>query len=192
MKKVGIPYDIREGKLFMVPVQWPQKCVCCGVAEDNTNYEIVYKAHHTSTTVGSTTKSNFYPLTWKLPYCDRCKTHATQTSNLFMVIVVLCILMPIVSVIALGKTSSTVAFLIALAASIILGIIAYQVLLRTVVFSKMTDSCTHHADALFGSDDSEQIYFHFYNDEIAEGFAQMNRAELMDTVKPNFWTGKKA
>ena len=169
-----------------------QKCVCCGAEVDNISYEIVYKAQLQKTTAGSTTTSNFYPLTWQVPYCDRCKTHATQTSNLFMVIVVLCILMPIVSVFALGKTSSTMAFLIALAASIILGIIAYQVLLRTVVFSKMTDSCTHYADALFGSEDETHIFFNFYNDEIAEGFAQMNRAELMDTVKPNFWTGKKA
>ena len=192
MKKVGIPYEILQDKLYMPSVIWPQKCVCCGKETDKTTFDLEHKARYASTTSGSTTTSNYYPLEWKVPCCERCRDHATQASNLFAAIVVLTILAPIILVIVLGAESSTLAFLLLLVASVVIGVTLYQVLLRLLVFSKMTGSCAHYGNALFATDDAGSVVFHFYRDELAEHFAQLNNAKPIDAEKPNFWRLKKS
>ncbi len=192
MKKVGLPYEIQENKLYMPAVIWPPKCVCCGGETGKTSYDLEHKARYASTTSGSTTTSSYYVLEWQVPCCEQCRVHATRASNLLVATIMLIILVPIVLVIVLGAVSSTLTFLLLLAASIVIGVVLYQVLLRMIVYSKMTDRCSHYGSALFARDDTSSIFFHFYNDEQARQFAELNQAELEEAEKPNFWRLKSS
>lgn len=191
MKKVGIPYEIREEKLYMSSILWSQKCLCCGSEKDTTMYDLEHKARYESTASGTTTTSSYYPLAWKVPYCERCKAHAAQVTNLLWGIIFLAILMPVVLVIALGAESSTLIFILLSAVSAVVGVILYQALFRLLISPKMTGNCAHHAYAVFAADDKKSVFFHFYNEEQATIFARMNNAELMDAEKPNFWKWQK-
>jgi hypothetical protein len=191
MKKVGIPYEMREGKLNMPPVNWPVRCPCCGSEKANTQYKLEHNARYVSVTSGTTTSSTYYPLKWQVPYCENCKTHTTRSTNLLVIITVLTILSPIVLSLALGVVSDSASVLLLIIVSIISGIILYQILKRVLVVSKMTKACAHHRFAVFASDDMQRVFFHFYRDEQAALFAQANNSEVMDDIKPNFWSLKK-
>ncbi len=78
MKKIGIPYEMREGKLIMPPTAWPMRCPCCGSDNTNAHYKLEHKARDVSVTTGTTTTSTFYSLEWQVPYCENCKTHMTR------------------------------------------------------------------------------------------------------------------
>jgi hypothetical protein len=191
VKKVGIPYEMREGKLNMPPVNWPVRCPCCGSEKANTEYTLEHNARYVSVTSGTTTSSTYYPVKWQVPYCENCKIHTERSTNILYIIVFLVILSPIVLSIALGVVSDSARVLLLIIGSIIAGIVLYQILLRTWVASKMNKSCAHHRFAVFATDDARRIYFHFYRDEQAALFAQANNSEVMDDIKPNFWSLKK-
>jgi hypothetical protein len=191
MKKVGIPYEMREGKLNMPSTAWPLRCPCCGGDNANAHYKLEHKARDVSVTTGTTTSSTFYPLEWQVPYCENCKTHTTRSTNLLVIITVLIILTPIVLSIALGVASDSGSVTLIIIGSLIIGVILYQILKRVLVVSKMSKACAHHRFAVFATDDERRIFFHFYRDDQAGLFAQLNNAELMDDVKPNFWSLKR-
>jgi hypothetical protein len=191
MKKVGVPYKMREGKLHLPPTAWPMRCPCCGSDNANAHYKLEHKARGVSVTSGTTTTSTYYPLEWQVPYCENCIIHTSRSTNLLVIITVLIILMPIVLAIALGVASDSGSVLLLIIGSLIIGIILYQVLKRLLVNSKMSKACAHHRFAIFATSDEQRIFFHFYRDEQAALFAQANNSEPMDDEKPNFWSLKR-
>jgi hypothetical protein len=191
MKKVGVPYEMREGKLHMPPTAWPMRCPCCGSEKANAQYKLEFSARYVSETRGTTTTSTYYPLEWQVPYCENCKIHTTRSTNLLVIITVLIILMPIVLAVVFGVTSDSGSVLLLIIGSLIIGVILFQVLKRVFVISKMTKACAHHRFAIFASCDEQRVFFHFYRDEQAALFAQANNSEPMDDEKPNFWSLKR-
>ncbi len=123
MKKVGVPYEMREGKLIMPPTVWPMRCPCCGSEKANANFKLECKAKYDSVTSGTSTTSTYYPLEWQVPYCENCRTHATRVSNLLLIIVLLILISPIVLSIALGVVSDSMSVLIIVVSSTLVGVI---------------------------------------------------------------------
>lgn len=191
MKKVGIPYEMREGKLHMPPVNWPVRCPCCGIDNANAHYKLECKARDVSVTTGTTTATTYYPLQWQVPYCENCRTHATRVTNLLVIIVLLVLISPVVLSIALGVVSDSISVLIIAVSSILVGVILYQVLLRVMVYSKMTKACAHHREAIYATSDEQRIFFHFFRDDQAVLFAQVNNSEVMDDIEPTSRSLKK-
>jgi hypothetical protein len=191
MKKVGVPYEMQEGKLHMPPVNWPVRCPCCGNDNANAYYKLECKARDVSVTTGTGTATTYYPLEWQVPYCENCRTHATRVTNLLVIIVLLVLISPIVLSIALGVVSDSMSVLIIVVSSILVGVILYQVLLRVMVYSKMTNACIHYREAIYATSDEQRIFFHFFRDDQAALFAQANNSEPEDDEKPNFWSLKK-
>ena len=191
MKKVGIPYEMREGKLYMPPVNWPVRCPCCGSDNANAHYKLECKARYDRVTSGTSTTSTYYPLDQQVPYCETCRTHATRVSNLLLIIVLLILISPIVLSIALGVVSDSMSVLIIVVSSTLVGVILYQVLLRVMVYSKMTKACVHYREAIYATSDEQRIFFHFFRDEQAALFAQANNSEPEADEKPNSWSLKR-
>lgn len=187
MKKVSSAYAIQEDRLIMPPVQWSQTCMCCGGETGGTTLELEHKARYVSSTTGSTTSSSYFLLTWRVPYCVRCRAHAIQTGNLLAATILGVILLPIVLTLVLGAASSTLVFLLLLATSVVMGVVVHKVLLWLLITSKMTQHCTHHGKAIVASDDTTSVFFHFCNDQQAQHFAALNNAELTKAEKPSFW-----
>lgn len=191
MKKVGIPYEMRDGKLYVPPIEWPQRCPCCGNDKVNAQYKLEHQARYVSSTVGSTTRSSYFPLKWQVPFCEICINHTTRVTTLRVIIILLVLILPIVLSIVLRVGSDSLIVTLLIIGSILAGVILYQVLLRMMVISKMTKTCVHYGDAIFASDNEQRVFFHFYRDDQAGLFAQLNHEELMEDTKPNFWSLKR-
>jgi hypothetical protein len=188
MKKVGIPYQIREGKLYMPPVAWPQCCPCCGSEQANSPYHLECKARLVSAATASTTTSTYYPLEWQVPYCEHCKAHMELVNRAILIAIAVFFILPITLTLALGKASDGMFFVLALLGGAAIAVILYQILLRVMVRSKMAPTCANFRNAIYASDEAQRIFFHFHRDEQAWMFAQLNHAELMDDIQPTFWT----
>ena len=102
MKKVGIPFEMREGKLHMPPVNWPVRCPCCGSEKVDGQFKLEHRAREVSSSTTTSTSSTYYPLEWQVPYCEVCKAHAARTMSLFVVIIFVVIILPIVLAIVWG------------------------------------------------------------------------------------------
>jgi len=191
MKKVGIRYEFQEGKMIFPPIVWPQRCPCCGSEQISAQYLLNHRARYTSTTVGRTTTSTYFPLHWSIPYCEPCKKHAHQQSNLAGVIILLDLLLMLALLFTLASRVNDLLIVVLLAGSILAAVILYQILLRLVVFPKLTEACTHSSYAVTASDDAQMVFFHFYRNEHAELFAQLNHSEAIEAIKPSFWSLKR-
>ena len=191
MKKVGIPYEMREGKLNMPPVKWPVRCPCCGSDKVDGQFKLEHKAREVRSSSTTSSSSSYYPLEWQVPYCEVCKAHAARTTTLLVISVLLVLILPIVLAIGLGVVSDSMSVILLIAGSIMFAMILYQVLLRVMVFPKMTKSCAHYREAIFVTDDEKSMVFHFYRDDQAGLFAQANNSGVLDDIKPSFWSMKR-
>lgn len=195
MKKVKIPYTMQAGtmgiQLVMPPVAWPGKCPCCGSAHPDQLFTLDFKARYSSSMVGNTTTSTYYPLSWQVPFCKTCLAHVKKLENLTYIIIAACILLPILIPIIFGFVSNGLLVAVVLVGCIILGLLTYQMALRLFIRPKMSKSCAHHRYPVFASDAESAVEFNFYNDAIVDEFALLNQSEAVFTEKPNFWSLKR-
>jgi len=178
MKHVGIAYAFHDEKLAMPPVIWPQRCPCCGIDQVDAQYNLKHKARATQSRQGTSTVSTYYELDWDVPYCSACVSHAKPIDGLAAVIGFFGLILIIVF--ALAASDDFLPMVGAIAGTALLGLVAYQVVLRAVIHPRMTDDCVWHSYALFARSDYQKVYFHFRNNDYGAWFAAINDVPLED------------
>ena len=123
-----------------------------------------------------------------MPYCELCESHAKPASSITPTILVIGVLLTLAFGIVVGQI---VPILLFIAGLVIAGVILYQVLLRVIVFPRLTSTCATHHYAVLVSDKDNKVFFHFYNDEYAKQFADVNHVELTDDAPPRLVGGMK-
>lgn len=188
MRKASIPYEIREQKLYMPPVAWPLRCPCCGREEAMNKYELKHMAQYQRSATPTTSSSSGYALEWQVPYCERCVGHEKPASSITPAMLVIGVLLTVTFGIVVGQV---VPILLFIAGLVVAGVILYQVLQRVIVFPRMTSTCATPHCAVLVSDKDDEVFFHFYNDEYAKQFADVNHVELTDDAPPRLVGGMK-
>ena len=179
---VSIPYELRENKLWIQAIVWPDQCPCCGESDSanlgRTNYS--HQARYSQVTTGTQTTTTSYPLDWEVPYCLACQAHVKTAETWKYGLAAICFIAPLILVLAIDA-SSTALFLLMYALFIVGGLVLYKVIVETVVKSKLKDTCLGYNIAFWASSppiDEHRIIFNFNRDAYARRFAELNQAQL--------------
>ncbi len=183
---VSIPYELRENKLWMKSLTWPDQCPCCNEKDSAAlgTYKYEYKARYSQTSTGSTTTTTSFPLKWEVPYCLKCQEHMKIAENWKMGIMMICFFMPIILTLIIDASSS-ILILLLYAAFIIGGFTLYQIIVKTVVKPKLKPTCLDYNLAFRASSpptDDFRVVFNFEREEYAKSFAELNMAELENNI----------
>ena len=175
---VSIPYELRENKLWMQTIVWPDQCPCCGESSGTElgKYRYSHKARYSQVTTGTQTTATSYPLDWDVPYCMECQEHVKTAENWKYGIVAICLIVPLILVLAIDA-SSTVFFLLMYALFIVGGLVLNQIIVETVVKSKLKAACLDYNVAFWASSpptDEYRIIFNFNTEAYARRFANMD------------------
>lgn len=179
---VSVPYELRENKLFVQPVSWPDQCPCCGEKDDTALGKYTYKhsARYSQTASGSKTTTSSFPLEWQVPYCLHCLEHMKIAENWKIGIITACLFLPMILVLIIDA-SSTMLFIYMYAGFIIAGYLLYKIILASVVRPKLKATCLSHDQAFWASSpptEDLRIIFNFDTEEYARSFAALNSADL--------------
>ena len=179
---VSIPYQLDGNKLSIQPVAWPDQCPCCAEKDGPAlgKYKFKHSARFSQTTTGNRTTTTSYPLEWEVPYCPQCIKHMKMAENWKYGIIAACIFLPIILALIIDSSSSTLILLL-YALFILGGLALYRIMLATVVKANQKPACLDHGLAFRASSpatNDHTIVFNFKNDEYAQAFAALNKAEM--------------
>ncbi len=179
---VSIPYELRENKLWIKPIAWPDQCPCCNEKDSAAlgTYKFEYKARYSRISSGTQEKATFFPLEWEVPYCLKCQDHMKTAENWKFGIIAICMFVPLILVLAIDA-SSTVLALSLYTLFILGGLALYKIVIETVVKQKQNPTCQDYNVVFWASSpptDEHKIVFNFDTEEYARTFAALNSAEL--------------
>jgi hypothetical protein len=179
---VSIPYELRDNKLWMRSITWPDQCPCCDEKDSAAlgTYKYEHKARYSQTSTGSTTTTTSLPLEWEVPYCLSCQEHMKIAENWKNGIFAVCFLLPIILTLIIDASSSMLILLL-YALFIIGGFALYTIIVKAVVKPKLNPTCLDYNLAFWASSpptDDYRVVFNFERDEYAQAFAELNMAEL--------------
>jgi hypothetical protein len=179
---VSVPYELRENKLWIQLIAWPEQCPCCNEKESAAlgTYKYKHGARYSQTSTGTQTTTTSFPLEWEVPYCQKCQEHVNTAENWRIGIVAFCIFVPIILVLAIDA-SSTILALVMYAVFIMGGLALYKIIVETVVKPKQKPNCLDYNLAFWASSpptEEHRIIFNFDREEYAQNFAAMNLVEM--------------
>lgn len=173
---VSIPYELRENKLWMQTIVWPDQCPCCGSSTQLGKFEYFHQTRYSQVTTGTQTTTTSYPLVWEVPYCLECQEHAQTATSWKYGIIGICLFVPLILWLAIDAPP-----LLLYALFIVGGLVLYKIIVETVVKSKLKPTCLDYSIAFWASSpptDEHRIIFNFDMEAYARRFAELNQAEL--------------
>ncbi len=183
---VSIPYELRENKLWMKSLTWPDQCPCCNEKDGAAlgTYKLEHKARHSQTSTATGTTTTSFPLEWDDPYCLKCQEHMKIAENWKNGIFVACFFLPIILTLIIDASSS-ILILLLYALFAIGGFALYYIIVKTVVKPKLKPTCLDYSLVIRVSSpptDDFRVVFNFEREEYAKAFAELNMAELEDNI----------
>ena len=179
---VSIPYELRENKLWIQSIAWPDKCPCCNEKLDAALGTHNYKdsARYSQISTGTQTRTTFFPLEWEGTYWSAYHEHMKIAENWRVGIIATVIFVPMILILAIDA-SSTMLFLLMYALFIAGGLALLKIIIATAVKSKLKPTCLDFDLAFWVSSPptaKHKNVFNFDLDEYAETFSLLNSAEL--------------
>jgi len=180
MQKVSVPYEIRDNRLFIQELNWPNNCVCCMDNNVIEKYELHFIVEKEATNTDAAHETKGYPITWNIPYCMDCKKHVERKSNLLYVLLLIVGLLWAALgyyIFQIGLAENTFAIILFVISLVVLLYFAYQInrlLLRVFLKTTFKEQCSNKDYAIEVSSQRPNIFFSFYNDKYAKLFLAGN------------------
>jgi hypothetical protein len=184
MVRVSVPFDVREGKLIIQKLTWPNRCPCCkneGRDPANPLQTLPLKGELTP---DASDESRVFPLAWDIPYCTKCISHLGFKSSFHITIYAVVVLAWVFIGLwffltgRIGNPMVLVTLVLALGMLLYMAYLANQLFKIIVIRLRMSSSCTIPGYAVSVSSQGKLLTFTFMNDGYANDFADANGLSL--------------
>jgi len=180
MQKVSVVYEIRDNRLLMQELNWPNNCVCCMENNVSTKYGLHFIAEKEESYTDAAHETKGYPISWNIPYCTKCQKHAERKSNiLYALLLIVGLLWAALGyyIYQIGLAENIIAiilFVVSLGALIFLAYQINKLLQKIFLKSTIKEQCSNKDYAIEVTSQRPNITFSFYNDKFAQLFLSAN------------------